>query len=168
MSVPVAVPAVSPALVPAAVPTGVPRQLPPARDRLPAPPPPSLRSSTVLLAQGRASLVEARAAGHPGERYAAAHLAALRCAAAVVALRARPDGARRRPTNAWVLLEGVAPEFGEWAHYFAAGAARRAAVEAGAVRSVTARDADDLLRAAEEFASLVESVVLGRATARAS
>lgn len=150
------------------VPAAVPLPLPPAPRRLPAPPPPTLRSSTVLLAQGRASLVEARAAGHPGERFAAAHLAALRCAAAVVALRARPDGGRRRPTNAWVLLEGVAPEFAEWSRYFAAGASRRAAVEAGAVRAVTARDADDLLRAAEEFAGLVETVVLGGTTARAS
>jgi SAV_6107-like HEPN len=151
---------------PAAVP--VPLPLPPATRRVPAPPPPSVRSGTVLLAQARASLVEARAAAQPGERYAAAHLAALRCAAAVVALRARPDTGRRRPTNAWVLLTGVAPEFTDWATYFAAGAARRAAVEAGAVRAVTARDADDLLRAAEEFAGLVESVVLGRVEPRAS
>jgi hypothetical protein len=150
--------------VPAAA---VPLPLPPAR-RVPAPPPPSLRSGTVLLAQARSSLVEARAAGSPGERYAAAHLAALRCAAAVVALRARPDSGRRRPTNAWVLLTGVAPEFADWATYFSAGAGRRAAVEAGAVRAVTARDADDLLRAAEEFAGLVEAVVLGHAGARAS
>ncbi|MHA3704807.1 SAV_6107 family HEPN domain-containing protein [Jatrophihabitans sp. YIM 134969] len=148
-------------------PAAVPLPLPPAR-RVPAPPPPSVRSGTVLLAQARSSLVEARAAGQPGERYAAAHLAALRCAAAVVALRARPDSGRRRPTNAWVLLAGVAPEFGDWAAYFAAGAGRRAAVEAGAVRSVTTRDANDLLRAAEEFAGLVEGVVLAGPASRAS
>lgn len=134
----------------------------------PAPPPPQVRSSTVLLAQCRTSLVEARQAESAGARYAAAHLAALRCAAAVVALRARPDTARRRPTNAWVLLTAVAPEYADWATYFAAGADRRAAVEAGALRAVTARDADDLLRAAEEFAALVEAALLGRGGARAS
>lgn len=149
-------------------PVAVPLPLPPAARRVPAPPPPTVRSSTVLLSQGRASLVEARGASQPGERYAAAHLAALRCAAAVVALRARPDAGRRRPTNAWVLLAGVAPEFADWAQYFAAGADRRAAVEAGSVRAVSSRDADDLLRAAEEFAGLVESAVLGRADSRAS
>jgi hypothetical protein len=58
--------------------------------------------------------------------------------------------------NVWVLLERVAPEHAEWAAYFAAGAPLRAAVEAGAVSAVSARTADDQLRAATEFLALVE------------
>ena len=54
----------------------------------------------------------------------------------------------------------VAPELSEWAAFFAAGATKRAAAEAGIPRVVSAREADDLLRAAEQFVSLVE-VALG-------
>ena len=56
----------------------------------------------------------------------------------------------------------VAPELGEWASFFAAGAAKRAAAEAGIPRVVSAREADDLMRAAEQFVAVVE-VALGLA-----
>ncbi|MBO4207916.1 SAV_6107 family HEPN domain-containing protein, partial [Micromonospora echinofusca] len=95
-----------------------------------------------------------------GLRYAAAHLAALRAAAAVLAARARPAPARRnRITSVWVLLVAVAPELGEWATFFAASAGKRAAAEAGIPRVVTTREADDLLRAAEEFVTVVETML---------
>jgi SAV_6107-like HEPN len=113
-------------------------------------------SARSVLAQARAVLGEAAAADSAAERFRLAHLAALRTAAAVFAERGRPVAARRRLVSAWVLVESVAPEFGEWAGYFAAGAPARAAVEAGAVSAVTARDADDQLRAAGEFLMLVE------------
>jgi len=90
-------------------------------------------------------------------RYAGAHVAALRAAAALLAARARPAPARRRPQrNAWVLLAEVAPELGEWARFFAAGAAKRAAAEAGSTRAVTEREADDLVRDADRFLAVVE------------
>jgi hypothetical protein len=110
-----------------------------------------------LLGQAKQTWAEAVLEPRPAEKYRAAHVAALRAAAAVLALRARPAGAaRRRPTSAWVLLEGVAPELAEWAAYFADSASRRAAIEAGAWNVVTDRDADDLLRAAGEFIAIVE------------
>ena len=85
-------------------------------------------------------------------RYACAHVAALRAAAALLAARARPAAGRRRPQkNAWVLLAEVAPELAEWAGFFAAGAAKRAAAEAGSTRAVTEREADDLVRDADRF-----------------
>src|SRR5690349_21510799 len=100
-----------------------------------------------LLMTSRNALREAERAESAGERYAAAHLAALRAAAAVLAARARPNDARvRRPTSAWVLLTDVAPELGEWATYFAAGADKRAAALAGLRSAVTMREADDLIR----------------------
>ena len=90
-------------------------------------------------------------------RYACAHVAALRAAAALLAARAHPAPARRRPQkNAWVLLAEVAPELAEWARFFAAGAGKRAAAEAGSRRAVTEREADDLVRDADRFLAVVE------------
>jgi hypothetical protein len=132
------------------------RSAPSARRRGPAVP-----AALDLLALARHGLAEASLTPRPHERYAAAHLAALRTAAAVLAARARPaDGtSRRRPRSAWALLPEVAPELTEWAAFFAAGAGKRAAAEAGLVRAVEAREADDLLRDAETFLALVETTL---------
>ncbi|MDX6207012.1 MAG: hypothetical protein QOE76_3906 [Frankiales bacterium] len=116
-----------------------------------------------LVALSRRGLLEADLLTVPGERYAAAHLAALRAAAAVLAARARPAATRpgrpRRPASAWVLLAEVAPELTEWSAFFAAGAGKRAAAEAGLSRAVTAREADDLRRDAETFLAVVETTL---------
>jgi hypothetical protein len=112
-----------------------------------------------LLAAAREALDDAAAARMPTERYASAHLAALRAAAALLAARTRPTGEKRRPTSAWVLLTAVAPELAEWAAFFAAGAAKRAAAEAGVRSAVTPREADDLLRDAETFVALIETTL---------
>ncbi|MER7166311.1 SAV_6107 family HEPN domain-containing protein [Micromonospora sp. NPDC000207] len=118
------------------------------------------RTAPQLLAVARRGLAEAAQTRPDGLRYAAAHLAALRAAAAVLAVRARPAPTRRgRITSVWVLLCGVAPELDEWAAFFAAAAGKRAAAEAGIPRVVTAREADDLLRAAEQFVSVVEAAL---------
>lgn len=129
--------------------------------RRPAPAPHAPRpglsgSARGLLAHAHSVLAEAANADSAADRFRLAHLAALRTAAVVFAERGRPASARRRLVSAWVLVEAVAPEFSEWASYFAAGATARAAVEAGAVSAVSARDADDQLRAAGEFLLLVE------------
>ena len=91
----------------------------------------------------------------------AAHLAALRAAAAVVAARAEPGstGRRRKPQSVWELLPRVEPALCEWAAFFAAGAGKRAAAEAGLSRAVSAREADDLLRDAGTFVGLAESAL---------
>jgi SAV_6107-like HEPN len=118
-----------------------------------------------LIDQSHACLAEAASAGTAAQRYAAAHLAALRAGAAVLAVRARSDpaGSRRSrgrgPRSVWAVLADVAPELGEWAGYFAAGAGKRAAAEAGLPHAVTAREADDLLRDAEAFLALVCATV---------
>lgn len=109
------------------------------------------------LARAAESLSEAIAATEVPTRYACAHVAALRAAAALLAARAHPVPARRRPQkNAWVLLAEVAPELSEWAQFFAGGAARRAAAEAGSTRAVSERQADDLVRDADRFLAVVE------------
>lgn len=113
------------------------------------------------LERSARSLSEAMATSDVGLRYAHAHVAALRAAAALLAARARPAPSRRRSVqrNAWVLLAEVAPELAEWAAFFAAGAAKRAAAEAGSRRAVTEREADDLVRDADRFLGLVEEAL---------
>jgi hypothetical protein len=119
------------------------------------------RTPAELLVLARRGLAEAEQTRPDGLRYAAAHLAALRAAAAILAAWARPaPGRRGRVTSVWTLLVMVAPELEEWADYFAMGATKRAAAEAGIPRVVSSREADDLLRAAEQFVAVVE-VALG-------
>ncbi|MET9537664.1 SAV_6107 family HEPN domain-containing protein [Streptomyces sp. NPDC006553] len=116
-----------------------------------------------LLAKARAGIAEAAALDRPHERYAAAHLAALRAAAAVLAARARPEaGPRRRQRirSAWELLAELAPELTEWSALFASGAERRARAEAGIAGAATRREADDLLRDAAYFLRLVERLLV--------
>jgi SAV_6107-like HEPN len=117
-----------------------------------------------LLEQARHGLVEASTLARATERYATAHLAALRTAAAVLAARTHPEQprtTRRRsgPRNAWELLAEVAPELSEWAAFFAAGAGKRAAAESGATSAVTDREADDLLRDVETFLALAATTL---------
>jgi HEPN superfamily protein len=110
------------------------------------------------IQRARAAIMEAELAQQPSDRYVAAHLAALRVAAILLAARADPaESARRtRPRNAWRMLSAVAPEFAEWAAFFAATEGKRDAVRAGATTIVSAREADDLVRDAQTFLGLVE------------
>lgn len=116
--------------------------------------PPISRQAQDLLSDAGRGLGHAMRADTPGEKYAAAHLAALRAAAALLATRARPG--RGRLGNAWELLARVAPDLAEWAAFFAAGAGKRQLAEAGITRTIGAREADDMLRQAAEFLELVE------------
>ena len=110
------------------------------------------------LERSAESLREAITCTEVPRRYALAHVAALRATAALLAARAQPlPVQKRRQKNAWVLLAEVAPELQEWATFFAAGAAKRAAAEAGSRRAVTEREADDLVRDADRFLALVET-----------
>jgi hypothetical protein len=113
------------------------------------------------LERAAESLREAITTPEVPARYAFAHVAALRAAAALLAARATPTVAPRRrgQKNAWVLLAEVAPELAEWAAFFASGASKRAAAEAGSVRAVTEREADDLVREADRFLAVVEQAL---------
>ncbi|WP_432140030.1 MULTISPECIES: SAV_6107 family HEPN domain-containing protein [unclassified Streptomyces] len=116
-----------------------------------------------LLTQARAGLDEAAALETPNERYATAHLAALRTAAAVLAARGRPEtGPRRRARirSAWEVLPEIAPELTEWSALFASGAGRRARAEAGIPGAAGRRDADDLIRDVAMFIRLVERLLV--------
>ncbi|MFI1091322.1 SAV_6107 family HEPN domain-containing protein [Streptomyces sp. NPDC020917] len=118
-----------------------------------------------LLTQAHVGLEEAAALQAPHERYATAHLAALRTAAAVLAVRGRPEDTgrrRRRIRSVWEVLPEIAPELAEWSALFAAGAERRARAEAGIAGAAGPRDADDLIRAVSMFLRLVERMLLLR------
>ncbi|MFB9209824.1 SAV_6107 family HEPN domain-containing protein [Nonomuraea spiralis] len=112
------------------------------------------------MTDSRSCLVEATTARTPASRYVAAHLAALRAAAAILAARPRPmEGRRRRLRSAWELLPEAEPHLAEWAAYFSVSAAKRAAAEAGVVRGISAADADEILAEAETFVSTVEDLL---------
>ena len=137
------------------------RSRPPAA-RYPATRAPASPAAADLLERADAGLVAAERLADPGRRYAEAYLAALRAGAAVLAVRTspgRPDGRRRAGGSVWQLITAVAPEFGEWAAFFAAASAVRASVEAGITRLVTDRSADDLVRQAGQFVELSRSLV---------
>jgi hypothetical protein len=115
-----------------------------------------------LLTQAHLGLDEAAALETPHERFATAHLAALRAAAAVLAVRGRPEDTPRRRArirSVWEVLPEIAPELAEWAALFASGAERRARAEAGIPAAAGAREADDLLRDASMFLRLVERLL---------
>ena len=118
-------------------------------------------TALALLESARHGLVNAAGETSPAGRYVAAHLAALRAAAAIVAARPAPGTGRRKkgPSSVWELLPRVEPALAEWAAFFAAGAGKRAAAEAGLPRAVSGREADDLLRDAETFLSLAEEAL---------
>ncbi len=117
------------------------------------PPPPVPQAAYDLLAEASLGLGRACAAVEPADRYALSHLAALRGAAALLAARARPSRGRRG--SVWTLMSRVAPEYEEWAAFFAAGSAKRQAVQAGLPARVTGREADDLARQVAVFLAIV-------------
>ncbi|RAJ65478.1 hypothetical protein K378_03094 [Streptomyces sp. Amel2xB2] len=145
---------------------GTPPHSPPASDvhpvlRRAAAPPAALD----LLAQAQHGLDEAVAMETANDRYAAAHLAALRTAAAVLAVRGRPETSERRRRairSAWEVLPEAAPELAEWSVLFAAGARKRARAEAGIQGAATWREADDLVRDTEVFLRLVERMLVSQ------
>ncbi|QKG26530.1 SAV_6107 family HEPN domain-containing protein [Actinomadura verrucosospora] len=125
---------------------------------LPAPRP--VHTAVGQLHAARMGLAEAAEATSPAVRYVCAHLAALRAAAAVLASKEPLETHRRgRPRSVWVLLPEAEPALREWAAFFAAGADKRAAAEAGLPRAVTPREAEELLHDAEVFVTLVEDTL---------
>jgi hypothetical protein len=120
-------------------------------------------SALTLLGQAESGLGAAEVERDPAQRYAQAYLAALRAAAALLAMRGRPHRARSRPMSVWTLMSSVAPELREWAAFFASCSATRASVQAGITRAVSTRSADDLVRQTGQFVELVARAIRGTA-----
>ena len=102
------------------------------------------------------ALVDSVAYESPAERYLAAHSAAQDVLAVLLVTRSPRIRALPGPVNGWHLLARVAPEYAEWAGYFAALQPKQQAVLAGAVNLVSEREADDLLRDAMTFCDEVD------------
>ncbi|MFV0427499.1 MAG: SAV_6107 family HEPN domain-containing protein [Beutenbergiaceae bacterium] len=109
-----------------------------------------------LMARSEAELDSAAASRDAAMQFLHAHMAAIRTAAAVLAMSpVRPR--RRRMLSAWDQLAELGPQWQPWAQRFAAGARLRSAIEAG--RS----DVDETVAAAalmlsQEFHDLVNEV----------
>lgn len=103
-----------------------------------------------LLARADAELVAARLSDGPADRFVHAHLAAIRAAAVVLALRAVP-ARRGRSRTVWELLSEADPSLAAWSVYFAAGARTRARLEAGLFEAVDDRRSWELVACAEDF-----------------
>jgi hypothetical protein len=114
------------------------------------------------LRRAESALLSAELSPGPAGRYLAAHLAAMRTAVTVLAVMARPrrssggrSGGGGGPADVWQVLARTAPEYGEWAAFFAAGRQKWLLVQSGAYALVSEREADDLLRDAQDFYDLV-------------
>lgn len=108
------------------------------------------------IARARSAVIEAELEPTPASRYLAAHVAAQRVAALVLA--SHPIPRRRRPvgpSDPWQLVARAAPEYAEWAGYFAATQPKRQVVAAGVRAVVSEREADDMVRDADTFLAQV-------------
>lgn len=126
------------------------------------------RSPLQLLRFSRQELSAASEQPHSGLRYATAHLAALRAAAAVLVVHSGQDCSPGRIaplTDTWSLLEAVAPELGEWAQFFATTARKRVRAQSGVPGVVTRHEADDLIAEVRQFQAVVTRMLGFAATA---
>lgn len=114
-------------------------------------------ASKDLLRTAVLSLDDAYQAQTPAQRYIAAHVAALRAGAALLAVKAKPTRSSRI-RSVWQMLPAIAPELGEWCAYFDAIGKRRVFVEIG-TDEVSQRQADDLVRDAEAFLEQIARVL---------
>lgn len=116
--------------------------------------PGALFAAAALVERAGRGLAISRATADPDERYALAHLAALRTAAAVLAAdgpSAIGGRSRRRgpAVEVWQTLAERAPELASWSLVFSESAQRRQEVARGA--QVAEGEADDLVGRAEDF-----------------
>ena len=118
-------------------------------------------TALALLESARHGLVSAADESSAGGRYVAAHLAALRAAAAIVA--ARPDreraaaGRARRASGS--SCRGWSPPWPNGRRSSRPGPASGRRRKPGLPRAVSVREADDLLRDAGTFLSLAEEAL---------
>ncbi len=115
------------------------------------------RAGKDLLRTALIALDDAYQAPTAADRYVAAHVAALRAGAALLATRAKPTRSSRI-RSVWQMLPTIAPELQEWCTYFAVIGQRRVFVEIGR-EHVTQRQADDLMRDAEAFTEQIAGIL---------
>lgn len=114
-------------------------------------------ASRDLLRTAVAALDDAHHGQDPAERYVAAHIAALRAGAALLAASAKPSRSARI-RSVWQMLPPIAPELQQSCDYFDAIGKRRIFVEIGA-EPVAAQQADDLARDAQVFCERIAAIL---------
>ncbi|WP_280448653.1 SAV_6107 family HEPN domain-containing protein [Nocardia brasiliensis] len=119
-----------------------------------------------LLKRADGLLMQAAGERDPRERFRTAYLAALRGAGAVIALTGADNAPRARSRNAWVLMQGAAPEFTMWADYFSSRSELRVALEAGLDRDVDNDEADEFSSRVGAFLHDVEDLLSASARLR--
>lgn len=115
-------------------------------------------AATTLLSRGKSELHTARLEQSADRCFAAAHVAAIRVAAAVLAMRARkksPSGVQ----NVWSALRKAAPELTPWVAYFERSAKTRGRIEAGLRVSLSGFDAQLHIRHVQQFIADVQLVL---------
>lgn len=119
------------------------------------------RQALALLESARQGLASGNRHPSAADRWVAAHLAALRAAAAIVEARTdhgRPGG-RSAPKSVWEQLPKAEPALSGWAEYFST-AGQRNASGRRCHYSVSRREASKLLRNAETFVSIAEGALV--------
>src|SRR5699024_7971792 len=97
-------------------------------------------NSRQLLRRAHSELDAAHLQSSPREQFLHAHMAALRGAAAVLAINpAVVSPARRKVRSAWVQLAEAGEEWGPWVEFYLASAATRASLESGQLREIDVR-----------------------------
>ncbi len=115
-------------------------------------------NSRQLLRRAHNELDAAHLHSSAREQFLHAHMAALRGAAAVLAISpAVGSPARRKVRSAWAQLAEAGEEWGPWVEFYLASAATRAALESGQLREIDASSAREAARAAGQFLAAVEA-----------
>lgn len=117
-------------------------------------------NSHSLLRRAHGELDEANRRTAPQEQFLGAHMAALKGAAAALAIGG-PNGQskRRRLRSAWVQLEELGEQWHPWVIYYEASARTRAALSSGLLREIGSEQAQDALRVTGRFLESVEEFV---------
>lgn len=127
--------------------------------------PPHLRSPRAVELLGRADSLLSEALcveeSLPGERFRLAYIAAVRGAAAVLAVSSPARPRRGASRSVWVQLAAVDDGWRAWAGHFEQYSATRQAVEAGITSRVDGPLAQDAMKAVREFLDAVETHVNG-------
>src|SRR5699024_2698708 len=114
-------------------------------------------NSRQLLRRAHNELDAAHLHSSAREQFLHAHIAALRGAAAVLAITpAVVSPARRKVRSAWVQLAEAGEEWGAWVASYLASAATRASVASGPLREIAASNAREAARAAGQCLAAVE------------
>jgi len=125
----------------------------------------SYLTSTTLMRRAHGELDAAHQGATPREQFLGAHMAALRAAAAVLALTPKAGPKRGKVRSAWVQLAEVSPQWQPWVEYYTDSARVRAELESGVRSSLDPAQARQAMAIAGKFLATVEEYLTEHKTA---